>query len=519
MTLPSRPARRLGPDGLAALFLLLLAAVRVWYAATHDLVQDEAYYWQWSRHLDWGYYDNTPLAALVIRVFTTLLGPTTLGVRAGAIFCSIITAVFIYLLAKRLLGVPAALLATLVAGIVPFFAAGGLLMTQDPVHMALFSATLYVVHRALTDRPGWPWWVGAGLLAGLTAQAKLNGLLLLPGVFLYLLLSPTARLTWLRRPQPYVAGLIALAGFSPFVWWNHTHGNVFWIHIGVMGSRRGRHAGLLEYLGNFLGAQAALLSPLIFLTYLYTLHDGWRRGAQGGDEARLFLWCPSVVVLGATILVSLRSKVEGNWAVTAYVTGLILVADVLWRAWQGRGRVWAAINIGLAALISLAVYYPAPVYSTVLPIIAALHIKADPTQDRLNELYGWRQMAARVQQERAAMGGDPFVFGVNYRMPSEAAFYLPGRPRTYSLFLHDRANEYLFWEDPARLQGRDAVFINDSPGPDHFNALRAVFRRVVPQPPLDVIRDPPYKTPIRVIQVVRCYGFKGYDRRHWQRGW
>ncbi len=512
MNFPSRPARRLGPDGLVALFLLLLTVFRVWYAATHDLVQDEAYYWQWSRHLDWGYYDNTPLAALVIRAFTTLLGSTTVGVRAGAIFCSLLAAVFIYLLAKRLLGVPVALLATLVTGVVPFFAAGGLIMTQDPVHVALFSATLYVVHRALTDRPGWAWWVGAGLLAGLTTQAKLNGLLLLPGVFLYLLLSPTARLTWLSRPQPYVAGLIALAVFSPFVWWNHTHGNAFWIHIGVMGSRSDSHDPPLEYLGNFLGAQAALLSPLVFLTYLFVLYDGWRRGARGGDEARLFLWCPSVVVFGATVLVSLHSKVEGNWAVTAYVTGLILVADVLWRAWQGRGRAWTAASVGVAVLLSACVLFPGLLYGLGLKL-------ADPTQDRTNELHGWRQLGARVQQERVAMGDDPFVFGVNYRMPSEAAFYLPGQPQTYSLFLHDRANEYMFWENPVRLQGRDAVFLNDSPGQDHFDDLRAVFRRVVPEPPLNVYRDPPYKTPIRVIQIVRCYGFKGYQPRLWQRGW
>ena len=49
------------------------------------------------------------------------------------------------------------------------------------------------------------------MLAGLAAQAKLNALLLLPSVFLYLLLSPTARERWLRRPEPYLAGRIALA--------------------------------------------------------------------------------------------------------------------------------------------------------------------------------------------------------------------------------------------------------------------------------------------------------------------
>ncbi len=117
------------------------------------------------------------------------------------------------------------------------------------------------------------------------------------------------------------------------------------------------------------------------------------------------------------------------------------------------------------------------------------------------------------------MGGDPFVFGINYRMPSEAAFYLPGQPRTYSLFLNYKASEYLFWEDPAALEGRDAVFLNDTDNQDHFDDLRAVFAHVEPQPPLRVFRRPPYTAPIRTIQIVRCYGFKGYDIKKWQDGW
>ncbi|MBV9850019.1 MAG: hypothetical protein JO250_10140, partial [Armatimonadetes bacterium] len=89
-----------------AVFLLLLTASRFWYAGTHELVQDEAYYWQWARHLDWGYYDNTPLVALVIRACITLLGSNPVGVRAGAILSALVAAAFIYLLARRLLGVP-----------------------------------------------------------------------------------------------------------------------------------------------------------------------------------------------------------------------------------------------------------------------------------------------------------------------------------------------------------------------------------------------------------------------------
>lgn len=511
---PQAVRRLVNVDWAAGGLLLILTVFRFWYDSHHELLQDEAYYWQWSRHLDWGYYDNTPLMAPVIRGLTTVFGETELGVRAGATLCSLIASLFVYLLAKRLLGATVALASIVLANTIPLFAVGSVIMTQDPVQLALWSATLYVAHRALTDKPHW--WYGAGVLAGLAAEAKLNALLLLPGIFLYLLLSPTARATWLRRPQPYLAGLIALLLFAPFVWWNHTHQNAFWSHIHAMGTRSSGHDGI-KWLGNFIGAQLAVVSPLVFLTYLYTLYEAGRGGMNERDEATLFLWCPSVVVFGATLFVAFRSKVEANWAVAAYMTGLILVAALFVRLWQSRrvgGRVWVALNFTLAAVLAVAALFPTLFYAAGIKF-------SDPAKDRTNELYGWRTLAERITQERAAMGGDPFVFGINYRMPSEAAFYLPGKPQTYALFLNYKASEYMFWENLDTLKGRNAVFIHDVDAvePEQQQALRAVFTRIEPQPPLRVYRQPPYAAPIRTIQIVRCYGFKGYEVKRWQDGW
>ena len=498
-------------DYAAGGFLVILTLLRFWYDGTHELIQDEAYYWQWSRHLDWGYYDNTPLMAPVIRLFTSLLGSNALGVRAGATVCALVVSLFLYLLAKRIFGPTVALVTVLLANTIPLFAAGAVLMTQDPVQLAFWSAAVYVAYRALTDRPRW--WLLAGLLAGMTAQAKLNGLLLLPGVFLYLLLSKSARETWLRRPEPYLAGLIALVVFAPFLWWNLTHQNAFWSHIHAMGSRSSGHDGP-KWLFRFLGDQLLILSPLVFLTYLYSLYAAGRRGLSQREDGVLFLWCLSSVVFAATAAVTLRSKVEANWAAAAYVTGLILVADVLVRAWrQGTaGKIFVGVSGAFAVFLAATVLFPWGLYALGLKL-------PHPSQDRTNELYGWREMGERVAREKTAVGGDPFVFGINYRMPSEAAFYLPGQPQTYALFLNYKASEYMFWGDPNALRGRDAVFLNDSDNEDHFDDLRAVFARVEPQPPLLIYRNPPYRTPIRTVQIVRCYHFRGYDVKKWQDGW
>ena len=94
-------------------------------------------------------------------------------------------------------------------------------------------------------------------------MSKVNGMLILPSVLLFLAIEPTER-RWLSKPQPYIAAAIAFIVFSPFIWWNHTHGNAFWLHINHMSSR-GSGAFTLKYFGDFLAGQALLISPLLFL--------------------------------------------------------------------------------------------------------------------------------------------------------------------------------------------------------------------------------------------------------------
>jgi hypothetical protein len=304
---------------------------------------------------------------------------------------------------------------------------------------------------------------------------------------------------------------LALLIFAPLVAWNHTHENAFWIHIHAMGTRGQDQGFTFRWIGEFLGAQAILISPLLFFTYLWTLRRPRPHLEDRHIDASLFLWCPSLVVFSATMILSLSSRVEGNWAVAAYMSGLILMGAAISRSLKERRmRIWHGASVAIAGAITLVMLFPAIVYH--------LGLKIPVKADRMNELYGWRTLAQRVQREKSAMPGPVFVFGTNYRIPSELAFYLPSQPQTFSLFLNDRTNEYMFWEDPTNLVGENAIYVNDSENTDHIKDCRAVFDRVEVEEPVKIYRSP-YKEPIRTLQVFRCYGFKGYERKQWQKGW
>ncbi|MCA9288807.1 MAG: hypothetical protein KDA05_09500, partial [Phycisphaerales bacterium] len=68
---------------LVGVVTLLRVVYVVWFCP-YGLVEDEAYYWLWSRHPDWSYLTKGPGVAQAIALGTLLLGDTEAGVRLTA---------------------------------------------------------------------------------------------------------------------------------------------------------------------------------------------------------------------------------------------------------------------------------------------------------------------------------------------------------------------------------------------------------------------------------------------------
>jgi len=71
-------------------FLLLWTALNVLQACTLEIHADEAYYWMYSRFLDWGYYDHPPMVALFIKAGYSLMH-SEFGVRLFTVLSSTIS--------------------------------------------------------------------------------------------------------------------------------------------------------------------------------------------------------------------------------------------------------------------------------------------------------------------------------------------------------------------------------------------------------------------------------------------
>src|SRR4030042_6999430 len=106
-----------GGDGQyrKALFVLLAvtAIFRLCYIQAVELAPDEAYYWTWSRNLQWGYYDHPPLVGFLIWIGTVIAGGGEFGVRFLGVGIGFLLTVVLYATGKGMFGARAGFYAAL----------------------------------------------------------------------------------------------------------------------------------------------------------------------------------------------------------------------------------------------------------------------------------------------------------------------------------------------------------------------------------------------------------------------
>jgi 4-amino-4-deoxy-L-arabinose transferase-like glycosyltransferase len=477
--------RRWSDATVATLLVAFSTLLHVAYAGVVPLSPQEAYYWQYARHPALSYFDHPPAAAWTIRAFTLLLGDSERTVRLAAVSWSAVFCLFFFLAGRRLLGSRAALAATAMMLVTPFFSLGQTIITPDGPLVAGWIAAFYFTVRALQDdRPAWL--LAAGVAAGVASLGKYTGFLLLPQIFLALLLDRRGR-RMLASPYPWAGAALAILVFSPVVAWNATHG---WASFGFQFGKRGHEMQLEPVLvGRFFGLQALVVSPVLFLVLLAAMVAAvrsWR------DETMRLCAIFSVPMMALWIVVSPFHWVKMNWAVPVYPTALLAAVAI----YAARPERWRAL---LVATVSVAAF--STLFLTLMPLVPAL-----PFPARDDTMAGWKDLAARVAQERGPDGSPLPVVGCYYRTASTLAFNLPGRPETWSSNAFGRPGlAYDFWTDPRTLAGREVLVVQDDRDAGWCEARKSRCEPLVPLAPLEVLRAGKRVT---VFRLWRC-GYLG----------
>lgn len=400
---------------LTALTVLGLVALRLAIAAWLPLTFDEAYYWQWSKHLAGGYYDHPPMVAVVIWLGTLIAGDTEFGVRLVSVLLGLPMSWAVFRSAQLLFGgVRIACTATLLLNVTLIAAAGTTIVTPDAPLLVASSFVLYALAQVLASGRG-IWWLAVGAAVGVALLSKYTAMFFGPIILIWLLWVPKLR-RWLTSPWPYLGGLLALALFSPVLWWNAEHDFVsFAKQLGRARIESFRPA----YIAELIPTQFAFATPLVFILGVLGLYALARREV-GATGSRTLISATVWTIVVYFAWHALHARVEANWLSPIYpafaIAGAVAATAVPWGARMQRlVRFCAnwAVPTGVLLLVLAAVQANTGVLTG---------FRRDASVRTVG--VGFAQMAAEIEAVRARVGAS-CVLADDYGNTGWLAFYLP----------------------------------------------------------------------------------------------
>lgn len=398
-----------------------------------ELQDDEAYYWVFSKYLDWGYFDHPPTIALLIRIGTTFLGGEV-GVR----FLPLLLNTATLYLTEELTEKKSPFLFYAIVLSVAVLQVSGFVAVPD-IPLMFFTALFFLLYRRFLRNASWKNTLWLGLSAAALLYSKYHGVL----VIFFVLLS---NLKLFRNAKVYVAGIVALALFLPHLWWQYGHN---WISFRYHLFESNVNPYKFSYTTDYILGQLAIAGPIAgFIiwpaSFLY-------RTKSSLEKALKFTAIGFFVFF---LLSTLKGKVEPNWTSPAIVPLIVLTHQYLlqranWRNW-------------LLRLLPITV---------ILVILFRIIMVADilPAQAIVERYHAWKDWPQEMKQKTKGL---PVVFNNSYQRASKYWFY--SGQMTYSLNkFDDRRNNYNFWPVEDSLLGKPVYILDIYNVHDFTDSIKA----------------------------------------------
>jgi len=507
-TTPPETASNLRWDGY---FLLLLVAVSLLrlgylYLAPLDLSPEESSFWDWSRQLDFGYFNQFPLIIWTGALATKLFGVSTQAVRMPAVVFGAIGMLGLYLCGRRLYNGEIAFWAVAAWLASPGSAALGLFLAPEILLVSCWSLSLYTLWCASENpKAATHWWLATLLLIGLGSLAHPLMLVFPPLMILFLLFGRAGR-THLRQRWPWLVWGGSLLFLLPLLWWNLDHG---WVNLQnnplqLVIASLSPFARLKSLVG-FAGGQMGLWTPiswmLLLVVTLFLLPGLFRWSAQ----TRYLFSFGGIGLLILSIL-SLNQSIDPNWATVFYPAGMLLLAA--WAQGQinimviGPLRRWFLTGIKLGLILTLLAYS--------LPFVLQLSFlplgKSDPTAP----LKGWSELGRQIGNtlDQRARPRETFILSTLPQYSAELAFYTPGQPPVF-LWPNDPAkisSQHDLRPAPVDKIGWDALIVQPADTPLPVD-LAMVFENLIDQGEKSI--------PIGAAGERKYHLWRGENLLHW----
>lgn len=419
----------------------------LWHLITPiGILGDEAYYWEWGRHLDWGYFSKPPLIGWIYGMVGHLTAHSLYAFKATATLFTGGAIWFLYLAVRRLLGARIAFWTAAASALSVGNLMLAAILTIDAPLIFFWTFALYFAVRVLFSE-GSPAWRDTLLLTVALGLGHLSKQMMLTFPPLLLTAAFLFRRDLLTNAQLYVATLGSLLFLLPPLIWNSKHQWITFAHTGHHFETESINP--LEILVRYLelgGVSALLLTPIFFIL-LIGAHLQMRRWSSQPREAQLLFLFGGVALIAITAMV-FRQEINPNWPAAFYPAAIALTTWWCLNGDSDTRRRWFQHSLKLGAVLSLAAM-------SLLPLMDALGL---PAQRR-----GWRgypQFSSAIAGTLRGLPADKLksvdnrilISGHRFTC-SQLAFHLrhpTGDQSPPNLYLWPKPNvvasQYDFWE-------------------------------------------------------------------------
>ncbi len=418
----------LQPNKIIIYFLLFWTILNAIQACTLELQADEAYYWLYSRYLDWGYFDHPPMVALFIRIGYAIIH-NEFGVRLLTVLASSTSICLLWLIVKKYTDDAVAFV--LVVSGVFIFHIYGFTITPD-VPLFLFTALFYYVYQRYIEKDSLPLALALTLIIACLFYSKYNAVL----VVAFTVLS---NLKLLKRWSFWLIVVLSVALYLPHILWQVHHG---YPSINYHLFERSAHTYDFTNTFGYIPGQVFMAGPLIGWFLFYKAFTTKIKDA--------FIRCLLVNCVGTFVFFffsSSRGEVQPHWTFILFAP-LVILALIGFKQKGGRPK-WlmplAAVNLFLILAVR---------------IIIILGLGFAKTYGHLKSYYGFKDWAMTVKQ----IAGDNYVvMSEGFQNPSKYDFY------TNSLkgFAYDaryyRRTQFDIWPMEDSLQHKKVFYLTYYP--------------------------------------------------------
>ncbi len=414
-------------------FLLGWTILNIIQGYTFELHADEAYYWLYSRFLDWGYFDHPPMVALFIRFGDSIMH-NELGLRILTITVSTASFYILWLILKKY-NASAKLFVIVIACMFMCHMYGFTTTPDSPLFF--FAVVFYYFYQKYIEQDTWLLAFILGVVIACLLYSKYHAVLLIG-------FTVVSNIKLLKRPSFWLIVVLAGVLFIPHILWQVHHD---FPSLNYHLSERSAEKYHPEFTYLFPLGQILMAGPLIGW---YLFYKGFTAKITDG-----FIRCLMVNSIGTPIfflISSFRGEVQPQWTYIAFAPLILLIV------------------INFAQKPALPKWFYSVAYANIAIILCVrIALIAGIPIGRLQSQFGFKQWAYAVKQKA---GDNYVVFNEGFQNPSKYDYY----NNTLKGFSYDdiyyRSTQFDIWPIEDSIQHKRVLYVKTFKSPETTDSIK-----------------------------------------------